>query len=231
MLVLLKIWVNSQKTWSSGATECRVWIGNCNVKVWKSIEHKLHNICRSLKFQQNEHTPGATECRVWIGNCNVKVWKSTEHKLHNIWRSLEFLTKSGKRAHPCFRKKLLSWSNTSHPQTCSSTSRLALVSEAAHPQTCSSTCRLALVCNTSHPQTCSSTCGLALVSKLFHCSSTTCLQNTQKGPHNFNQRICIMGEPQKVTVPISYIVHRGVLVFLNLCKILVSARYCGVCAR
>ena len=45
------------KTWSSGATECGVWIGNCNVKVWKSTEHKLHNIWRSLKFQQNEHTP------------------------------------------------------------------------------------------------------------------------------------------------------------------------------
>ena len=45
------------KTWSSGATECGVWIGNCNVKVWKSTEHKLHNIWRSVKFQQNEHTP------------------------------------------------------------------------------------------------------------------------------------------------------------------------------
>ena len=45
------------QTWSSGATECRVWIGNCNVKVWKSTEHKLHNIWRSVKFQQNEHTP------------------------------------------------------------------------------------------------------------------------------------------------------------------------------
>ena len=46
------------KTWSSGATECGVWIGNCNVKVWKSTEHKLHNIWRSVKFLQNEHTPG-----------------------------------------------------------------------------------------------------------------------------------------------------------------------------
>ena len=90
------------KTWSSGATECRVWIGNCNVKVWKSTEHKLHNIWHSVKFQQNEHTPGATECRVWIGNCNVKVWKSTEHQLHKIWRSLKFCTNWGKRAHPRF---------------------------------------------------------------------------------------------------------------------------------
>ena len=41
------------KTWSSGATECGVWIGNCNAKVWKSTEHKLHNIWRSLKFCTN----------------------------------------------------------------------------------------------------------------------------------------------------------------------------------
>ena len=38
------------KTWSSGATECRVWIGNCNVKVWKSTKHKPHKTWRSLKF-------------------------------------------------------------------------------------------------------------------------------------------------------------------------------------
>ena len=38
------------KSWSLGATECRVWIFNCNVKVWKSTEHKLHNIWRSVKF-------------------------------------------------------------------------------------------------------------------------------------------------------------------------------------
>ena len=49
------------KTWSSGATECGVWIGNCNVKVWKSTEHKLHKIWRSVQFQQNEHTPGSRE--------------------------------------------------------------------------------------------------------------------------------------------------------------------------
>ena len=47
----------THKNLSSGATECRVWIGNCNVKVWKSTEHKLHNIWRSVKFRQNEHTP------------------------------------------------------------------------------------------------------------------------------------------------------------------------------
>ena len=62
VLVLLKFWVNSQKLGSSGATECRVWIGNCNVKVWKSTEHKLHKIWRSVKFQPNEHTPGEAIC-------------------------------------------------------------------------------------------------------------------------------------------------------------------------
>ena len=45
--------MNSQKLGSSGPSECRVWIGNCNVKVCKSTEHKLHNIWRSLKFCVN----------------------------------------------------------------------------------------------------------------------------------------------------------------------------------
>ena len=67
VLVLLKFWVNSQKLGSSGATECRVWIGNLNVKVWKSAEHKLHKIWRSLKFQQNEHTPGVGSA--WCRGC------------------------------------------------------------------------------------------------------------------------------------------------------------------
>ena len=56
VFVLLKFWQFSTelpKTWSSGATECAVWIGNCNVKVWKSTEHKLHKIWRSLKFCTN----------------------------------------------------------------------------------------------------------------------------------------------------------------------------------
>ena len=44
------------KTWSSSATECRVWIRNCNVKLWKSSEHKLHKIRCSLKVQQKERT-------------------------------------------------------------------------------------------------------------------------------------------------------------------------------
>ena len=62
VLILLKFWQFSSeltKTWSSCATEHRVWIGNCNFKVWKSTEHKLHNIWHSVKFQQNKHTPDA----------------------------------------------------------------------------------------------------------------------------------------------------------------------------
>ena len=50
-------WSELTKTWSSGATEFWVWIGNCNVKVWKSTEDKLHNYWRSVKFEQNEPTP------------------------------------------------------------------------------------------------------------------------------------------------------------------------------
>ena len=48
------IQVISQKSWSSGATECRVWIGNCNIKF---TEHKLHKTWRSTQFKQNEQTP------------------------------------------------------------------------------------------------------------------------------------------------------------------------------
>ena len=40
------------KTWSSGATEFGVWIGNCNVKVRKSTEDKLHKIWNSKYFSQ-----------------------------------------------------------------------------------------------------------------------------------------------------------------------------------
>ena len=47
-----KILSELTKTWSSGATECKVWIGNCNVKVWKTTEHTLHKIWCSLKFCQ-----------------------------------------------------------------------------------------------------------------------------------------------------------------------------------
>ena len=53
VLVLLKLGQFSPEraeTGSSGATGCEMWIANFNVKAWKTIEHKLHKICRSLKF-------------------------------------------------------------------------------------------------------------------------------------------------------------------------------------
>ena len=78
VLVLLKFWQFSSKltkTWSSGATECRVWIANCNVKVRKSSEHKLHNIWRSVKFKQNEHTPAHFD--------NIRLFLSNSYKDQN----------------------------------------------------------------------------------------------------------------------------------------------------
>ena len=42
-----------KETGSSGATESEVWIGNFNVKAWKTTEHKLHKIWFSLKFCKN----------------------------------------------------------------------------------------------------------------------------------------------------------------------------------
>ena len=56
VLVLLRFGQFScelQKTGSSGATESEVWIGNFNVKAWKTTEHKLHKIWRSRKFYKN----------------------------------------------------------------------------------------------------------------------------------------------------------------------------------
>ena len=59
--------VNSEKLGSSGATECRVWTGNYNVKVWKSTDHKFHNIWRSLKFFTNSGKWAHT-CDMWLSN-------------------------------------------------------------------------------------------------------------------------------------------------------------------
>ena len=55
---LLKFWQFSSeltKTWSSGATECRVWIGNCNVK----------------EIQENEHTPQRSWGKVIFSQASV----------------------------------------------------------------------------------------------------------------------------------------------------------------
>ena len=41
------------QTWSLGATEGEVWIGNFSVKAWKTTKYKLHKIWHSLKFCKN----------------------------------------------------------------------------------------------------------------------------------------------------------------------------------
>ena len=41
------------QTWSLGATESKVWIGNLNVQAWKTTEHKLHKIWRSQKISKH----------------------------------------------------------------------------------------------------------------------------------------------------------------------------------
>ena len=88
VLVFLKFWQfwsELTKTWSSGTTECGVWIGNCNVKVWKSTEHKLHNIWRSVKFQQNEHTPELQPFVSSLEKC--KNFSKMSTPLHKMWCS------------------------------------------------------------------------------------------------------------------------------------------------
>ena len=42
-----------KETGSLGGTESEVWIGNFNVKAWKTTDHKLHKIWPSLKILQN----------------------------------------------------------------------------------------------------------------------------------------------------------------------------------
>ena len=53
MLVLLKLghfsmW--TQRNWEFRRHRNEVWIGNFNVKAWKTTEHKLHKIWRSTKI-------------------------------------------------------------------------------------------------------------------------------------------------------------------------------------
>ena len=69
VLVFLKFWHFScelEETESLGATESEVWIGNFNVKAWKTTAHKLHKIWGSLKFRKNSGK-GAHPCL----HCNM----------------------------------------------------------------------------------------------------------------------------------------------------------------
>ena len=71
VFVFLKFWHFSperKETGSLGATGSEVWIGNFNVKAWKTTKHKLHKIWRSLKFCKNsgnKHNPGAWKVYVY----------------------------------------------------------------------------------------------------------------------------------------------------------------------
>ena len=72
---------------NSGATECGVQIGNCNVKVWKSTKRKLHNMWASVKFQQNKHTAGFTaDADIW---CAYSL--ALSHSIIECWRVPIFL--------------------------------------------------------------------------------------------------------------------------------------------
>ena len=76
------------KTWSSGATKCKISIGKCNVKVWKSTEHQLHKIWCSLKFCVNS----GIRAHPWNANTSLRAMKiqTTSSKysfneMHSIW--------------------------------------------------------------------------------------------------------------------------------------------------
>ena len=56
VFLFLKLWHFSSEgtqSWSLDATESEVWVGNFLVKAWKTTEHKLNNIWRSLKVCKN----------------------------------------------------------------------------------------------------------------------------------------------------------------------------------
>ena len=81
-----EIWSELTKTWSSGATGFWVWIGNCNVKVWKSTEDKLHKIWNSNFFCQNSGKPAhprVHECMkcmpFWLIRKSVVKWLSIRY--------------------------------------------------------------------------------------------------------------------------------------------------------
>ena len=96
LLKFWQFWSELAKTWSSGATECGVWIGNCNVKVWKSTECSivqslavLYRVCLNISIVllweiQSRQT--------WIG---TKFRKSS-----TPMGSVKFCTNWGKWEHP-----------------------------------------------------------------------------------------------------------------------------------
>ena len=69
-----EIWSELTKSWSSGATEFRVWIRNYNVKMWKSTEDKLHNIWNSKYF-----------CQISAKTSTPKVACHQHHVIKILW--------------------------------------------------------------------------------------------------------------------------------------------------
>ena len=64
-------------TGSSDTTESKVWIDNCNAKLWKSTEYKLHKIWCSTKFQQKGHTMSLCKSLMhikWIARVDFGMW-------------------------------------------------------------------------------------------------------------------------------------------------------------
>ena len=55
------------ETGSANITQSRVWIGNFNVKAWKTTKHKLHKIWRSLSFC----TKSRKQAHPWRGDLDT----------------------------------------------------------------------------------------------------------------------------------------------------------------
>ena len=129
VLVLLRFWQYSSeltKTYSSGTRECEVWIGNCNVNVWKSTEHKLRKIWCSTQFKQKEHTPGCeigfnhgkvTMDFVHFSNFNDVILLIFVSIFADILTSVTFSFKQHIEKHECRRENLYA-GNTKFSRPC-----------------------------------------------------------------------------------------------------------------
>ena len=65
VLILLNFWhvlPERTQTWGLGTTESEVWIGNFNVKTWKTTKHEFHKIWRSLKFRKRSAKQAHPSC-------------------------------------------------------------------------------------------------------------------------------------------------------------------------
>ena len=101
VLVLLKCWQFSSELPKNleFSTECGVWTGNCNVKVCKSTEHKLHKIWRSLKCCTNWGKQAHPENHRFLSS-NFKLQFLWCLNSQFLWVHMKNVQISGKRAHP-----------------------------------------------------------------------------------------------------------------------------------